>query len=256
MSASITAAPLSAGQRVALHYFVAAMVLFFAQILFGIIAGLQYLNPDLFYNQLDFSVTRMVHINAMVVWLLFGFMGAVYWLVEDEAGTELVGAKLAQLNFWVLAGAVSIVVLVYLFVQIGPGERSSIWLINEGREYIEAPRWADIGIVVDGQCAEADARSTQIAGFPGARHHSVNRPARYAGQGFDRLFNAFATELEDSADEDDAPLIDMKGVGSGGGLVEDEDGRIDEEGSSDCDALRLTTRGVSILPDDGIEASG
>ena len=25
---------------------------------------------------------------------------------------------------------------------------SSIWLINEGREYIEAPRWADIGIVV------------------------------------------------------------------------------------------------------------
>ena len=24
----------------------------------------------------------------------------------------------------------------------------TIWLINEGREYIEAPRWADIGIVV------------------------------------------------------------------------------------------------------------
>ena len=35
-------------------------------------------------------------------------------------------------------------------------------------------------------------------------------------------------------------------VGEGGGLVEDEDGRIDEEGSSDCDALRLTTRGVSM----------
>ena len=45
-------------------------------------------------------------------------------------------------------------------------------------------------------------------------------------------------------------------VGKGGGLVEDEDGRIDEEGSSDCDALRLTTRGVSVLPDDTVEASG
>ena len=32
-------------------------------------------------------------------------------------------------------------------------------------------------------------------------------------------------------------------IGEGRGLVEDEDGRIDEEGSSDCDALRLTTRG-------------
>jgi len=28
------------------------------------------------------------------------------------------------------------------------GAESSIWLINEGREYLEAPRWADIGIVV------------------------------------------------------------------------------------------------------------
>ena len=36
----------------------------------------------------------------------------------------------------------------FLVVQVGPGELSSIWLINEGREYIEAPRWADIGIVV------------------------------------------------------------------------------------------------------------
>ena len=90
------AGPLTAGQRVAMHYFVAAMVLFFAQILFGMISGLQYIMPDLFYNVLDFNVTRMVHINAMVVWLLFGFMGSVYWLVEDAAGTELVGARLAR----------------------------------------------------------------------------------------------------------------------------------------------------------------
>ena len=85
-----------------MYYFVAAMVLFFAQILFGMISGMQYIMPDLFYNQLDFNTTRMVHINAMIVWLLFGFIGSVYWLVEDEAGTELVGAKLAMINFWVL----------------------------------------------------------------------------------------------------------------------------------------------------------
>jgi nitric oxide reductase subunit B len=27
----------------------------------------------------------MVHVNAMVVWLLFGFIGSVYWLLEDES---------------------------------------------------------------------------------------------------------------------------------------------------------------------------
>ena len=139
---------LSAGQRVAVNYFVVAMVLFLAQIAFGLLAGLQFIYPNLLYNVLDFNVNRMVHINAMIVWLLYGFIGSVYWLIEDEAGTALVGQKLASLNFWILTLAVSVVVVVYLLVQQGPGEFASIWLINEGREYIEAPRWADIGIVV------------------------------------------------------------------------------------------------------------
>ena len=143
-----TNAALNSGQRVAMHYFIAAMVLFFAQIVFGMIAGLQFLFPNLFYNQLDFNVTRMVHIDAMIVWMLLGFIGAVYWLIEDEAGTELVGAKLALLNFWILISAVAVVVVVFLLVQVGAGDWESIWFINEGREYIEAPRWADIGIVV------------------------------------------------------------------------------------------------------------
>lgn len=139
---------LNGGQTVAVKYFTVAMVLFLAQCAFGLVAGAQYLMPDLFYNVLDFNVVRMVHINAMVVWLLFGFIGSVYWLVEDEAGTELVGKALAETVFWVLTAAVTVVVLVYLFVQRGPGTQETIWLINEGREYIEAPRWADIGIVV------------------------------------------------------------------------------------------------------------
>jgi nitric oxide reductase subunit B len=139
---------LSGGQRVAVKYFAAAIVLFVAQILFGIIAGLQFVYPNLLFGVLDFSVNRMVHLNAMIVWLLFGFIGSVYWLIEDEAGTELVGRKLANVNFWILTSAVVVVVLVYLLVQVGAGEMASIWLINEGREYIEAPRWADIGIVV------------------------------------------------------------------------------------------------------------
>ncbi len=138
---------LNSGQKVAVKYFMAAMVLFAAQIAFGIIAGLQFIFPDLFFGVLDFSVVRMVHINAMIVWMLFGFLGSVYWLIEDESGAELVGAKLANFTFWIFLLAVTIVVLVYLFVQIGPGKIESIWFINEGREYIEAPRWADIGIV-------------------------------------------------------------------------------------------------------------
>ncbi|MFN3594409.1 MAG: cbb3-type cytochrome c oxidase subunit I, partial [Thiobacillaceae bacterium] len=144
----LDSANLNGGQRLAVKYFTVAIALFGAQVLFGLLSGLQYLYPDFLYGVLDFSVNRMLHINAMVVWLLFGFIGAVYWLLEDESGVPVVGLALGNLIFWVLTLAVTVVVLVYLLVQVGPGELKSIWLINEGREYIEAPRWADIGIVV------------------------------------------------------------------------------------------------------------
>ncbi len=144
----LDSANLNGGQKLAVKYFTVAIMLFGAQVLFGLLSGLQYLYPDFLYGVLDFSVNRMVHINALVVWLLYGFLGSVYWLLEEESQHEVVGLKLGNLIYWVLTAAVTVVVLVYLFVQIGPGKESSIWLINEGREYIEAPRWADIGIVV------------------------------------------------------------------------------------------------------------
>jgi nitric oxide reductase subunit B len=144
----IDRANLNGGQRLAVKYFIVALALFGAQILFGLMSGIQYLKPDFLHGILDFNVTRMVHINAMVVWLLFGFIGSSYWLLEEESGVPVVGLALGNLIFWVFTLAVAVVVVVYLFIQVGPGEHSTIWLINEGREYIEAPRWADIGIVV------------------------------------------------------------------------------------------------------------
>ena len=143
----ISLSNLNGGQKLALKYYALAGVLFAAQLLFGLIAGLQYLMPDLLFGVLDFSINRMVHINALVVWLLCGFIGSVYWLLEEEAQHPVVGLKLGNLVFWAFASVVAVVVLVYLLVQTGSGEAATIWLITEGREYIEAPRWADIAIV-------------------------------------------------------------------------------------------------------------
>jgi len=141
-------AHLNGGQQLAIKYFIVAVVLFVAQILFGMLSGIQYLAPDFLEGILSFNVTRTVHINAMIVWMLYGFIGSVYWLLEEESETEIVGLKLGNLGFWVLTSAVTVVVLVFLFVQTGPGDDFTRWFINEGREYIEAPRWADIGIVI------------------------------------------------------------------------------------------------------------
>ncbi len=138
----------NAGQRIGLMYFRVAIILFAAQLLMGLIAATQFVYPSFLYGIFDFSVARMVHINALVVWMLYAMIGSVYYMLTDETGEETAMAGLGKLAFWVLTLAIAVVVLVYIFVQIGPAKESTIWLINEGREYIEAPRWADIGIVV------------------------------------------------------------------------------------------------------------
>jgi len=136
------------GQKLGMMYFRVAIVLFGAQLLMGLIAAIQFLYPGFLFEIFDFSVARMVHINALVVWMLYAMIGSVYLMLTDETGQEVVGIGLGKLAFWVLTAAVTVVVLVYIFIQVGSGSETTIWLINEGREYIEAPRWADIGIVV------------------------------------------------------------------------------------------------------------
>jgi len=138
----------SEGQKLGMMYFRVAIILFGAQLLMGLIAAIQFIYPGFLFEIFDFSVARMVHINALVVWMLYAMIGSVYYMMTDETGIETVGIGLGKIAFWVLTAAVTVVVLVFIIVQVGPGTESTIWLINEGREYIEAPRWADIGIVV------------------------------------------------------------------------------------------------------------
>jgi nitric oxide reductase subunit B len=86
----------------------------------------------------------MLHVNTLVVSLLAGFMGATYFLVAEEGGGRLHSEKAARWNFWLFAGGVGAVVIGYLTIVVTG--KWSLWL-SEGREYIEAPRWADWAIV-------------------------------------------------------------------------------------------------------------
>ena len=89
----------------------------------------------------------VIHIDGLVIWLLMGFMGAVYWFLPNELGREVEGVRLANWMFWILCAALVVVFAVFIFVQYGPGDEPTLWLINQGRKYVEAPRWAAIGVV-------------------------------------------------------------------------------------------------------------
>ncbi|MCQ4260834.1 cbb3-type cytochrome c oxidase subunit I [Stutzerimonas stutzeri] len=137
-------------QAVAKPYFVFALILFVGQILFGLIMGLQYVVGDFLFPLLPFNVARMVHTNLLIVWLLFGFMGAAYYLIPEEADRELHSPKLAIILFWVFAAAGVLTILGYLFVPYaGLAEMTHNELLpTMGREFLEQPTITKIGIAV------------------------------------------------------------------------------------------------------------
>lgn len=102
-------------QAVAYWYFAVAMVLFGLQLVFGLLSAAKYLGPDPLLYILPFDVTKVIHTNLLIVWVLTGFMGATYWMVPDESRTELHSVKLAyvQLVLWVVMGVTA--VIGYLF---------------------------------------------------------------------------------------------------------------------------------------------
>jgi len=137
-------------QAVAKLYFIAAIGLFLGQILFGLIMGLQYVVGDFLFPAIPFNVARMVHTNLLIVWLLFGFMGASYYLIPEESETELFSPKLAIITFWVFLAAGAITVLGYLLV---PYASLAKWTGNDllntmGREFLEQPLPTKVGIVL------------------------------------------------------------------------------------------------------------
>ncbi|MFT4959544.1 MAG: nitric oxide reductase subunit B [Paracoccaceae bacterium] len=123
-------------QKVAYAYFVVALGLFAIQVLGGLLAGWIYISPNFLSELLPFNIIRMIHTNALIVWLLLGFFGAAYFLVPEESECEIYSVKLAYLQLIILVVGTLGAVIGYVFH------------IHGGREFLEQPVWVKLGILV------------------------------------------------------------------------------------------------------------
>lgn len=137
-------------QSVAKNYFIFALILLAGEILFGLILGTQYVAGDFLFPEIPFNVARMVHTNLLIVLILFGFMGATYYLVPEESERELWSPMLANVLFWVFAVAGVATILGYLFVPYATlvDITGDALLPTMGREFLEQPTITKLGIVV------------------------------------------------------------------------------------------------------------
>ena len=131
-------------QKIALAYFTVAIALFAIQVSAGLILGWIYVQPNFLSDLLPFNVARMLHSNALIVWLLTGFMGCAYFLVPEETEREIYSTKLAYLQLLILVVGTLGAVLTYVTNAF----EGNMLLGKEGREFLEQPLWVKIGIVV------------------------------------------------------------------------------------------------------------
>ena len=124
-------------QKIAYWFFLAALMLFSLQIIYGFIMGFAHMGYDGLHEVIPFNAARATHNNLLVVWLLLGFMGAAYYIIPEEAQTELWSPKLAyiQLIAFLLVGVTAII-----------GFHLNYW---EGRKFLEIPRPLDWLVVID-----------------------------------------------------------------------------------------------------------
>lgn len=137
-------------QMVAKPYFIFALILLAGEILFGLLMAIQYLYGDFMFPLIPFNVLRMVHTNLLIVLILFGFMGATYYLIPEEAERELWSPKLAIVTFWVFLVAGVATILGYLFVPYATLTEITLnsLLPTMGREFLEQPLPTKVGIVL------------------------------------------------------------------------------------------------------------
>lgn len=89
-------------QKVAIKFFVISAVFFGLQTILGLLLIIKYIWPDPLINILPFNTGRAIHTNLLVVWMLYGFMGGTYFVIPEEAKTEIYSRNLANLHFWLL----------------------------------------------------------------------------------------------------------------------------------------------------------
>jgi len=115
-------------QRLAEPYFLAAALLFVLQVVFGLLIAAQYVWPTLLLDTLPFNVGRATHLNLLVFWLLLALMGASYYLLAEEAETEILSPAMAYAQLALLLVA-------------GVGTLVSFWFagVSRGKPFTESP---------------------------------------------------------------------------------------------------------------------
>ncbi len=136
-------------QRLSMRFFMLMLVLFFVQVGFGLLLALQHYDPSLLAGTLNFNIARAEHLNLGILWILSGFIGTILFVGPLLSKRELYAPWLIKFLFYALVVVTIWNVVAQSFARTGT---AGWWMgqpwIQEGLEYLEAGRGADVVIFI------------------------------------------------------------------------------------------------------------
>ena len=136
-------------QRLSMRFFMLMAVLFIIQVGFGLLLAMQHVDPTLLAGTLNFNIARAEHLNLGILWILSGFIGTILFVGPLMSRRELAAPALIKFLFYALCA-----VTIWNFISQGFAARgiAGWWMgqpwIQEGLEYLEAGRAADVVILI------------------------------------------------------------------------------------------------------------
>ena len=136
-------------QRLSMRFFMLMAVLFIIQVGFGLLLAMQHVDPTLLAGTLNFNIARAEHLNLGILWILSGFIGTILFVGPLMSKRELAAPALIKFLFYALCA-----VTIWNFISQGFAADGTAgwWMgqpwIQEGLEYLEAGRAADVVILI------------------------------------------------------------------------------------------------------------
>ncbi|HRO63468.1 cbb3-type cytochrome c oxidase subunit I [Thermomonas sp.] len=136
-------------QRLSMRFFMLMAVLFIIQVGFGLLLAMQHVDPTLLAGTLNFNIARAEHLNLGILWILSGFIGTILFVGPLMSKRELAAPALIKFLFYALCA-----VTIWNFISQGFAADgvAGWWMgqpwIQEGLEYLEAGRAADVVILI------------------------------------------------------------------------------------------------------------
>lgn len=103
-------------------FIITGLVFLLSTLLFGLLAGIQYIHPGLARDFFSFEKLRPLHVSSAVFWIVIAAMGSVLSFLQQEKEKKLKSPLLTKVQFYVFTLTFGSILVSYFFGVFGGRE--------------------------------------------------------------------------------------------------------------------------------------